>query len=163
MPDANAGRFVWYELLATDPDAAKAFYTHVLGWGTEEFLGAGEPYTMWTVGGAGGKPIGGMMAKPPGAEGPPSWLGYVAAEDIDAVARRAADLGAQTYVAPQDIPNVGRFAVLADPQGAMFALYKSLNPAAEPAGEPRVGEVSWNELATSDPKAAWGFYSTLFG
>ncbi|HEX9668134.1 MAG TPA: VOC family protein, partial [Thermoanaerobaculia bacterium] len=146
--------FVWYELLTTDADAAEAFYPAILGWGTEPFTGAGgdKPYIMWTAHGA---PLGGVMQKPPGAEGPPLWLGYVGVDDVDATVRRAAELGAQTHVAPRDIPNVGRFAVLADPQGAMFAIYKSLNPQPEPPGEFRPGQVSWHELATTDGAAAW--------
>lgn len=161
MSDAPSP-FVWYELLTTDEDAAKAFYPAVLGWGTEPFTGAGgdKPYTMWTANGA---PLGGMIEKPPGSEGPPVWLGYIGVDDVDAIVRRAGELGAQTHVAPQDIPNVGRFAVLADPQGAMFAVYKSLNPQPAPGDECPPGNVSWHELATSDGGAAWGFYSALFG
>lgn len=160
MPDPNAGRFVWYELLTTDSDAAVTFYTAVLGWGTQVFEGAGGPYTMWTVG---PQPIGGVMQKPQDGQGPPSWLGYVGVDDVDATARDAAGRGATTYVEPQDIPTVGRFAVLADPQGAAFALYKTLNPAAEPCGSPGIGQVSWHELATSDEEAARSFYTGLFG
>ncbi|HEX5757969.1 MAG TPA: VOC family protein [Thermoanaerobaculia bacterium] len=158
MPDSNHGRFVWYELLTTDPEAAAGFYTHLFGWGTETMTVEKEPYTVFTAGGA---PHGGMLQKPPGAEGPPSWLGYVAVEDVDAAARRAEERGATIHVPPRDIPTVGRFAVLADPQGAMFALYRSSNP--QPSRDPGEGNVSWHELATTDAGAAWRFYSELFG
>jgi hypothetical protein len=160
MPDPNAGRFVWYDLMTNDPQAAEAFYTDVLGWGTEVFTGAGTPYTMWK---AGEQMIGGIGPMPAGTATPPHWLGYVDVEDVDATVRRAEELGDKTHHAPEDIPTVGRFAVLEDPQGAFFAIYQSLNPAAEAAGEPKVGEVSWNELATTDAEAAWSFYTELFG
>jgi hypothetical protein len=161
MPEAiTARRFVWYELLTTDPAAAVAFYPDLLGWGTEVFTGGGEPYTMWTTG---GKSMGGTMKMPPDAAAPPHWLGYVGVDDIDATAARAAELGATTHVAPQDISNVGRFAVLSDPQGVAFAIYKSLNPQPPSAEGPAVGEVSWHELATTGAGAAWDFYSQLFG
>ncbi len=160
MPDPNAGRFVWYDLMTNDPKAVQAFYTNVIGWGTEVFTAAGEPYTMWK---AGETMIGGIGPMPAGATTPPHWLGYVGVEDVDSTVRRAGERGAKTHHPPQDIPTVGRFAVLEDPQVAFFAIYQSLHPAAEPAGEPKVGEISWNELATTDAGAAWDFYSGLFG
>lgn len=156
--------FVWYELLTQDPEAAKAFYPAVTGWTTGVFDIPGmPPYTLWQNG---EKPIGGAMQLPPeaSAQGAPShWLPYVGVPSVDEIHERALELGAKSFVAPQDIPNVGRFAVLADPQGAMFALHSSTTtPAAEPA-PPEVGEVSWHELITTDPDAGWDFYRTLFG
>jgi hypothetical protein len=123
----------------------------------------GQAYTMWL---AGETPIGGTMQLPAesAAAGAPShWMMYVGSDDVDATVRQATALGAKVCVAPQDIPNIGRFAVLWDPQGAMFALYKSLNPAVPPLTKPGIGQVSWHELATTDPVAAFRFYQTLFG
>ena len=95
---------------------------------------------------------------------PPHWMPYVAVPDVDATVRQAQGLGARVYVSPQDIPE-GRFAVLADPQGATFSVFK---PA--PAGSPppdsddvKVGGFSWHELVTTDWKRAWDFYRALFG
>jgi hypothetical protein len=115
---------------------------------------------MWTVNGA---PIGGIMALPPEAAGaPPHWLAYIGVRDVDEAARRASDLGATVHVSPQDIPDVGRFAVLADPQGASFAIYA---PGSNPGDEQefQVGQVSWHELLTTDSDAAQRFYFELFG
>ncbi len=78
-------------------------------------------YTEWSLGGT---PFGGMMALPPGALAPPHWLPYFAVTDCDASAAKAASLGAKTFVPPSDIPGTGRFAVLGDPQGATFAIYR---------------------------------------
>lgn len=150
--------FVWHELLTADPEAAKAFYTAVFGWGTAVF-DAGAPYAMWTNGEV---PFGGIMQKPEGAESPPSWLGYLGVEDVDAVAKRVEERGGKIHAAPFDIPNAGRMAVFADPWGAVFAVHKSLQEA-PPPGEPKVGNMSWNELATDDGAAALVWYGELFG
>jgi predicted enzyme related to lactoylglutathione lyase len=159
MSDAGVrGRFVWYDLMTTDPAKAIEFYTQVTGWGTSVWEGP-MPYTMWTNGGA---PIGGVMKMPPGVEAPPHWLAYIGTPDVDATVAQATGLGAKVHVQPTDIPSVGRFAVLADPQGAAFAVYSSSNPHAEDSPA-KVGEVSWHELATVDYPAALRFYQTLFG
>ena len=161
--DTVRGRFVWYELMTSDPDAAKAFYTKVVGWGTQPFGEGDPPYTMWMNGEA---PVGGFMQLPTEAKAagaPPHWMPYVGTPDVDATVVQAKDLGAKVLVDPQDIPGAGRFAVLQDPQGAAFACYASDQDAPAPEGPPPVGQFSWHELATSDYEAAFEFYSTLFG
>src|SRR5256886_13156048 len=112
----------------------------------------------------GGAPMAGLMARPDHSRRmgtPPAWLSYVGVPDVDATVRQATSLGARTYAGPQDIP-VGRFAVLADPQGATFGLYK---PSQQPVrgNDAAIGDFSWHELATTDYKAAWAFYRALFG
>ena len=82
------GRFVWSDLMTTDPQAAQAFYTKVAPWGTQAWEGP-MPYTMWT---AGPGPVGGVMQLPPGGA-QPHWLSYISTPDCDATARQAADLG----------------------------------------------------------------------
>jgi len=158
-------RFVWYELMTTDPSTAEVFYRGVVGWGTQPFTGHEHmDYTMWTVG---EEPIGGLMELPEEARrggAPPHWLGYVGVADVDAAAEKAGQLGGCVLVAPQDIPGAGRFAVVADPQGATFALYQTAAPGeetGEPPGGP--GRFSWHELATTDHEAAFEFYRGLFG
>jgi len=153
------GRFVWYDLMTTDPAAAVSFYTRVTGWGTTEWPGP-MPYTMWT---AGETSIGGVMQLPPDAGAPPHWLAYIGAPDTDAVARQAGALGGRTLVTPNDIPSVGRFAVLQDPQGAVFAVYTPADAGMFPDTAPPIGHFSWHELATTDAAAAASFYMTLFG
>jgi predicted enzyme related to lactoylglutathione lyase len=153
------GSFVWHDLMTTDPQGAISFYSKVAGWGTQPWEGP-TPYTMWTAGPA---PIGGVMQMPEGVQAPPHWLGYVSTPSVDATVDAAKKLGASVLHQPTDIPSVGRFAVLADPQGVAFAVYSSNNPAPPSDAAPAVGEFSWHELVTTDPEAAWSFYSTLFG
>jgi predicted enzyme related to lactoylglutathione lyase len=154
------GRFVWHELMTTDTDAAIDFYSHVVPWKTQD---SGMPsYTLWM---SGKYRAGGLMALPEEeASTPPHWLIYVGTADVDATVADAERLGGKTLKAPADIPNVGRFAVLADPQGAAFAVF---TPQPVPGdGMPPgggVGDFTWHELATTDLDAAVSFYSELFG
>ena len=165
MANEDRGRFVWYDLMTKDKKAAQDFYTKVVGWGTQGFEGGGQPYTMWT---RGEQPIGGLMDQPAEAAKsgvPPHWLAYVGVPNVDDTCREAEKLGARIHVAPRDIPTVGRFAVIADPQGAVFAAFTpapSSTPP-RPEGPPQVGEISWHELATTDQAAAFRFYNSLFG
>ena len=159
-------RFSWYELMTTDPKAAQDFYTKLLGWGLQDFnAGMNEPYVMWTVN---NEPFGGVMRLPEEARkmgAPPHWMAYVDVNNVDGAAEQATKLGAKIYVPPTDIPGGGRFAVLADPQGATFGIVSSARPTPEPAEpkRPQVGEFSWHELATTNSAAAFAFYNTLFG
>ncbi|HEX8756646.1 MAG TPA: VOC family protein [Steroidobacteraceae bacterium] len=152
------GRFVWHELMTTDPQAAGAFYSKVLSWKTQP---SGMPdYTLWVSGKA---QAAGLMAQPQSASqsgAPPSWLVYIGTPDVDGTVADAERLGGKVLKAPADIPNVGRFAVLADPQGAAFALF---TPGAMPEDAAPASDFSWHELATSDQEGAIAFYSELFG
>jgi predicted enzyme related to lactoylglutathione lyase len=160
--ESNRGRFVWFDLMTPDPEAAKAFYTAVAGWGTQVW--EEMSYTMWTAGEA---PIGGSMKLPDddvAAGAKPHWLGYVAVPSVEATTARAQELGAKVMVPPTDIPTVGRYSVIADPQGAVIAIYTHAGTGQElPPGMLPVGNFTWHELATTDPEAAWSFYSDLFG
>jgi predicted enzyme related to lactoylglutathione lyase len=152
------GKVLWHELLTTDTAAAAAFYPKVLPWRSQASSMPG--YTLWLAGQA---QVGGLMALPPDAAGtPPHWLIYVGTPNVDATAEHAQRLGAKVWKAATDIPNVGRFAVLADPQGATFALF---TPAPGGGGGPAPGPgvFSWHELATTDVAAAVAFYGELFG
>lgn len=158
-------RFIWHELMTTDPKAAETFYSEITGWRTRPFDGHDHmDYTMWTVA---DEPIGGLMELPEEARqggAPPNWMGYVGVEDIAATANRAKELGGAILVGPRDIPGAGSFAVIADPQGAVFAIYRSANPADDAnAGPEGAGRISWNELATTDHEAGFEFYRALFG
>ena len=164
-PAVPRGRFVWYELLASDQSVATLFYTKVLGWTTEAWKtppGA-PPYTMWNNSGTA---FGGLMPLPEAARkmGAPShWLGYVTVPDTDASLEQAKRLGAKSLMGPMDIPEVGRLAVIADPQGAVIALFTPKTTGGDMPAAPAVGNVSWHELATTDWKKAWDFYEQLFG
>jgi len=156
------GRFVWYDLMTTDPDGAADFYTKVAGWGTQDWSGTGAmPYTMWTTQNT---PIGGVMKLAPEmGPMPPHWIGYVGVPDVDESARQAESLGGKVLTAPMDIPEVGRFAVICDPQGAAIAIFTPKPGASQPEHAPNVGEISWHELTTTDHTAAYDFYQQLFG
>lgn len=163
MANVPRGRFVWYELMTTDPDAAQAFYGNVVGWTAEPWMGGPEPYTVWKNGDSG---IGGVMNLPDEAVqggAPPHWLAHIAVPDVDASVERATSKGGTLYAGPMDVPTVGRFAVLGDPQGAVFAVFAPEGEAPGHDGMARPGEFSWHELTTSDHQAAFDFYSDLVG
>ena len=110
------GAFSWCELMTADIEAAKAFYSKLFGWSTDDMQVEGMTYTVIK---AGDKEIGGMMPTPPEAQGiPPMWGAYVTVDDVDATAQTAEALGGRLLVPPTDIPGVGRFCVIQDPQGA---------------------------------------------
>jgi len=124
---APAGYFCWNELLTTDVAACETFYTGIFGWSAKanEMPGLG-PYWIFS---RGEKMECGMMPLPEQAQqgGAPShWLPYVAVTDLDATVKQAGELNAKVYCQPTDIPQMGRFAVLADPQGAVFAVFQSV-------------------------------------
>jgi predicted enzyme related to lactoylglutathione lyase len=161
MASANNGFFVWYEHLTEDVRAAVDFYGAVVGWKTQPF-GDGSDYTMW-VGSQG--PLGGVMqltdeAKQNGARA--TWMGHVQVEDVDATVALAKKLGGNIQHAPTDIPTVGRFAIIGDPQGAGLSVFKPSGTMALHDAS-KDGEFCWRELMTSDSAAAFAFYSQLFG
>jgi hypothetical protein len=160
------GRFIWYELMTPDTAGAKAFYRGVVGWQAQEMpMGEGPPYTIFDVGGAG---IGGMM--PLGEEHkaagvPPNWTAYVFVDDCDAAAEKAKSLGGSVMRPPADISGIGRFAIIADPAGAVIAIMKPVPP---PEARPQLppgaeGGPAWHELYGADPAAGFDFYASLFG
>ncbi len=156
----NEGRFVWYELMTTDVEAAKEFYADVVGWNGKEWPGP-NPYYLWSVGET---QAAGMMEMPEELRQmgvPPHWMAYVAVGDVDAKAAQARQLGGQVRVEPTDIPEVGRFAVIADPQGATISM---LTPQAEgtPPDRRKSGFIGWHELYANDHASDWAFYSALF-
>ena len=162
MAVSNA-RFVWYELMTSDVAAAGKFYANVVGWGSRD-AGMPDPYTLMLVGDA---QVAGLMGTPAelrAAGRPPAWSGYIAVDDVEATAAHVLEAGGKVLHPGTDIPGIGRFAVVADPQGASFMLFKPLRndpPPMPPAGAP--GTVGWHELMAGDGKAAFGFYSALFG
>jgi predicted enzyme related to lactoylglutathione lyase len=158
------GRFLWYECMTPDVERAMSFYKAVAGWGTQVWTQSGESYTMWLVG---ERAIGGVMRMPPGLEAPSHWVSYIGTPDVDLTAGRAETLGAKICKPPTEIPTIGKFAVIADPQGATFIAFTPYPPAnqppAPPPPAPAVGDIAWNELATTDVAGALRFYGDLFG
>ena len=154
------GTFAWYDLMTPDPAASKKFYTSVAGWGTQPF---DKQYEMWT---ASGQPIGGIApinAEQRAAGIPPHWLAYVNVDDVDASANKVRSLGGNVMHGPEDIPNVGRYAIIQDPQGAVLAIFRSSNQMMGWDGTPSVGKITWHELMAVDGHRALEFYRQLFG
>jgi uncharacterized protein len=157
----TTGRFVWHELHTGDRAKATKFYAQLIGWETKEVpMGPGETYGLCLLN---GKDVAGITKSMAPAGVPPHWLPYIAVENVDTSAARVKELGGKVIGAPMDIPNVGRFAVVADPQGATFALHKHATPYPEEPAQPPVSAFCWEELSTSDPEAAAKFYAALFG
>ena len=158
MAGTPNGRFCWYELMTTDPDAAVDFYGRVAGWTTAPWGEGEKPYTMWMNGET---PIGGVMELP--EEGvPPCWLAYVSTPDVDAANQQVKALGGK-ILKERAIPQVGRISVVQDPQGGVLSIIEPEGDAPGHDDMAAVGEFSWHELATSDWEAAWRFYSQMFG
>jgi len=158
------GTFVWFELLTTDGPAAQAFYRSVIGW---EFTDSGMSDRSYSIISQGPSRVGGMMPITPamaagGAR--PLWMGYIAVDDVDAMAARLADQGGRILRAGEDIPGVGRFAVVTDPQAAPLVLFRGVPPPQPPPvvapGSP--GHIGWHEYVSAAP-ASFAWYSGLFG
>jgi predicted enzyme related to lactoylglutathione lyase len=156
----SLGRFVWHQLNTPDAAAALAFYTNVCQWGRESWQPdpSQPPYEMWKGSGAAHS---GVMQMPPGAKDPAHWLGYISTPHLDQTIATATAHGGTLCFGPMELPTVGRFAVMADPDGAMFAPFQQAQEM--PATPPGVGDFSWFELATRDVPRALAFYGAVFG
>jgi predicted enzyme related to lactoylglutathione lyase len=161
MVDRDA-RFVWYELMTTDVGAARAFYSTVVGWSAQDASTPELPYTLFN---AGTTSVAGFMDLPEQARtmgATPRWMGYVGVGDVDVTADRLRRLGGAVYVPPTDT-NIGRIAVVADPQTTNLALiggHTRVRPKGAELGKP--GHVGWHELLAVDWQQAFAFYSELF-
>jgi predicted enzyme related to lactoylglutathione lyase len=156
-------RFVWYELITTDTETAKSFYADVVGWDTGEVSVPGTSYTLFGIGDIS---IGGLMELPQEAKdmgAPPHWIGYVSVDNVDAASERVKQLGGTVYVPPRDIPNFGRFSIVADPQMATLALLETSRGQEWHVEPNATGRVGWHELFAADWKKALAFYGELFG
>ncbi len=154
--------FIWFDHMTGDLEEAAAFYSKVVGWDVHD---SGMPGMRYLLFGKDGKDIGGMMSwSSIGLTKPASWKGHLWTGDVDAeVQAVVADGGAQ-HRPPSDVPGVGRFAVVADPQGAEFLLFQPSHANNPPQPRPNeVGAVGWYELSTTDWKKAWQFYSGHYG
>lgn len=158
------GKFVWYELMTTDSQAAADFYGKVIGWSAKDAGLADRSYTLLSMGPA---MVGGMMdiceeARAAGVT--PSWSGYIGVDDVQAYVDRIKTQGGALHHGPEDIPDIGRFAVVSDPDGAGFVLFQPGRgePDSPPASD-RPGHVGWHELHAADGERAFDFYSGLFG
>lgn len=157
------GTFCWPELATSDQEGAKTFYTRLFGWTASDVpIGDGATYSMLQLA---GKDVGALyrMRKEQAAQGvPPHWMSYVSVASADEAARKAKALGAKVLAEPFDVFDVGRMAVLQDPQGATFSLWQpQKHIGARVVSEPNA--MCWDELDTTDTQAAGRFYTQLFG
>jgi predicted enzyme related to lactoylglutathione lyase len=154
------GTFSWTDLGARDAVGAKAFYSGLFGWETQDTEGpdAGT-YTMCLLG---GKPVAALYARSDDAKMPPNWLSYVTVSSVNDAAARARELGATVAMEPFDVADSGRMALIADPTGAFVGLWEPRSHAG--AGLVNAsGAMTWNELVTREPEPAARFYESLLG
>jgi predicted enzyme related to lactoylglutathione lyase len=155
------GTPIWYELITIDPDVAQKFYADVVGWSIADSGMAGsDDYRILTA--PDGLGVGGLTMLPEGAPMKPGWYAYIGVQDVDGTAEEIKRLGGSVDMGPQDIPGVGRFAMVADPQGMRFYIMRGDSPEGSKAFGMAPGHCGWNELVTSDHEAALVFYGTLF-
>jgi len=163
--------FIWYELMTTDPAAAKRFYDAVVGWNiASDSVAPGIEYRM--IGRSDGGNAGGLMtltAEMQSNGARPAWLGYLHARDVDAKVDAIRAEGGKVLMEPWDQPGVGRLALVTDPAGAAFYLMQPTPPEGDPNAVSDVFSVDqpqrvrWNELSTTDPDGAVDFYTRHFG
>ncbi len=156
MAKPKKGKPCWYELCTTDPDGAAMFYNAVLGW---SFASAGMADFDYRLARSGEDLVAGVM---PG-EAAPFWLIYVTVLDCDKAAKAFAKAGGSIQQAPDDIPGTGRFAIVADPQGAPLGLLQPLSDDSRAFAMDEAGHGRWHELMTTDPAASLEFYGKQFG
>jgi uncharacterized protein len=162
-PKYSPGTFSWTDLATTDQDAAKQFYSDLFGWhAVDNPAGEGVTYSMMDIGGKAVAGIGPQPEQMRQAGAPPTWSSYVTVESADDAASRAQGLGATVQAPPFDVMDVGRMAVIQDPQGAFFMVWEPKQHIGASLVNAR-GALSWNELASPDPDASAEFYRELFG
>jgi predicted enzyme related to lactoylglutathione lyase len=155
------GKFTWFELMTSDTQAAGKFYSDVVGWTTQEMPSAdGIPYTIFNVNNVG---IAGMLSLP----GHVAWVGYIVVDDVDAHIEKIVEAGGKLWKPATDIPDMLRFAVMSDPQGAAIVIFtpspKMPSPPEGRPASPTPGTIGWHELYTTDLEAGFDFYNKLFG
>jgi predicted enzyme related to lactoylglutathione lyase len=160
------GTPIWYELLTTDPDASKAFYDHVIGWTVQDKPSGDMDYRMIDSGN-GGEMVGGVMRltdqmQAGGAK--PTWLFYIGVNDVDASVEKIKAAGGRVVMPAWDIPDVGRIAMVTDPQGIPFYVMRGASDRSSTAFDRMgMGKCNWNELSTPDQAGANSFYAKVFG
>jgi predicted enzyme related to lactoylglutathione lyase len=161
--EPKPGSFCWLELGTTNQDSAKSFYSSLFGWTAEDQpMGPGMMYSIFRLGGndAGGAYA--LMKEQVEAHVPPHWMLYIKVESADASAAKAVQLGATQIVAPSDIPNVGRFALLQDPAGAHISIFQpGQHKGLKVFGD--IGALCWADLNSQNPGKASRFYADWLG
>src|SRR5580704_8747818 len=144
--------FCWLELATTDQGAAKKFYTHLFGWTAVDMpMGPGAVYTLFKLGDRDAGTAA-YTLRPEQKSMPPNWSTYIAVENVDATAKRAAELGGKLCLGPFDVFDMGRMAVVQDPTGAAFCLWQAKQKANGVTGVD--GTLCWADLNTPDSEKA---------
>jgi uncharacterized protein len=151
---STIGKFVWHEQVSSDPKQAEDFYTRLFGWGTEIYKPGEADYTMIS---SGGQSHGAFSKAMEGAP-PPHWLSHVRVENVDDTIEKAKKAGGKLAAGPFEMGEVGRIAIIADPQGAYISAYEP-----EREGPSSEGVFVWDELGTTDIDGAQRFYTEVFG
>ncbi|NTV84682.1 MAG: VOC family protein [Bacteroidales bacterium] len=156
----HPGKFVWYDLLTDKVPEVKKFYGELFGWEYEGEAKANAPYTLIKYQ---GKPIGGIIYTDLKKElNESQWISYLSVPDVDQAFKFTGSEGGIQYRQPWELADRGRVAVVADPQGALFVLFRAKG--GDPADrQPEMNEWLWTELLTTDPQAAVDFYDELVG
>ena len=155
------GSFVWYDQMSNDLPGSESFYAKVVGWKIAPNTMNNQRYSILQ---AGGEAVGGLMPIPAEAKDvPPMWMGYVAVDDVKTYAGKVKAAGGAVHREPTEIPNVGTFAIVGDPFGAGFLLFKGNGEGPPDVASMAPGRVGWRELHAGDGPKAFDFYSGLFG
>jgi len=163
------GKWIWYELMTSDPAGAKAFYEAVAGWHItlNAYPALNYGFIANDDGGSTGGllPLTGVMTAN-GAR--PAWLGYIGVDDCDAAVKAIEGKGGKSLMPAMDIPDVGRVAMVADPDGVPFYVMTPKPPAGSTGvstcfDRELIGRCAWNELQACNQQGALDFYTSLFG
>ncbi len=159
--ERHTGKAIFFQLVTPDMAAAEHFYGGLFGWTFRSVPGTRSPYAVTMLG---SRSVGALVQHPmpPGEHRASAWLEFFSTPDVDATVRSAVGHGGQTLSPPHDLPGRGREAVLADPQGAVFAVLASSSGDTPDVLSP-VGDWIWRSLITRDAVAGAGFYNAVFG
>ncbi|HYW31773.1 MAG TPA: VOC family protein [Gemmatimonas sp.] len=152
------GSPIWFDVMSSDPEAARKFYSALFGW---TFEVGGPDTNFYAMGRKGGSNVAGMGPMPPGAPMPSAWNVYFGVASADETAKRVTDAGGQVMMAPMDVMEFGRMAMCADPTGAMFGLWQPGTHTGSQLNNEH-GAMAWSEVNTRDIDRATSFYGNVF-
>lgn len=161
MTAYTPGTFCWVDLSTTDAEAAKKFYTRLLGWTAVDMpVGPDMNYTMCQID---GKDVAALYQQGPAEQGiPPHWNSYISVANADEIAAKVKAAGGMVLMEPADVMEFGRMAMVQDPTGAVVGAWQpGTHIGARLVNQP--GALSWNELGTTDAQKAGEFYTNVFG
>lgn len=150
---------IWFDLMTSDAESARAYYHAILGW---EYDISGPEMGHYAVGMLDGAPTAGIGTIPEGAGFPPSWTVFFGVADADAAAKAVTGNGGTVMMGPESVADVGRYAIVQDPTGAVFGLWQpGIHTGAGLVGEH--GGMAWCEVNSRDAEKAATFYAKIFG